>query len=408
MDTVSEPAEEQPKAKMPTKKKLLIAFLVAVFGLIVLIPAPARVLNLCENQVLVYPGDAENMVNKIRFEEDKLKHTDGTPVQLAQLPTDSGKLLSVSVFTEGLDGDREISVSSCLRGMFSDGYELVDMPTPEFGTPEDAMPQMQAHTPDEGTAEATSSDEDEPAQAPQDIDDGGYEEGRNTAFALAFESMKIAHQVKIVVVDALEAKTLKAGDELIELRQGDNIINLDSAGKLIQFYENTPAGTEVTVIAKRGSDTITETIATIVGPPDLAGSALPVRFKIDYDFNKLVHYLPNSGIYGSSGSLAIALATMNALDGGSLMGKDSVAVTGDLRPDGVTYPVNGIYSKVYSALSGGADWFLMPEDNCVELKDRELPPEIKLVAVKDVNQAAEVMRAIKSGQTDQLDICPHK
>jgi len=110
-------------------------------------------------------------------------------------------------------------------------------------------------------------------------------------------------------------------------------------------------------------------------------------------------------IGGPSGGLAFTLGLIDKLSAGSLTGGKTIAVTGTIDANGVVGPIGGIRQKVYGAANAGANFMLVPLENCADLTNSQLS-KIRVIPVSNLNEALLVLQDISSDhKPDRLAVC---
>jgi PDZ domain-containing protein len=95
---------------------------------------------------------------------------------------------------------------------------------------------------------------------------------------------------------------------------------------------------------------------------------------------------------GPSAGLMWALALVDLLDPGDLIGGRTIAGTGAIDLEGRVQPVGGVGHKVVAAARAGAEVFLVPIDNLSEA--RAAGADIRLVAVSTVEEAIRDLESL--------------
>ncbi|WP_158024387.1 YlbL family protein [Boudabousia marimammalium] len=236
---------------------------------------------------------------------------------------------------------------------------------------------------------------------------------QDNARAAALTALEIPFSSKITIAGVSEKSDgygkLKENDVLVAISHNGVEQQITSTADLYRILDSTEPGTQIKVSVKRGSQLETIEMKTIApGEEGRKGSLLGAFINADYHFPYPISVNIPESIGGPSAGTVFALTMMNTISGGELIGNDSVAVTGTMSPNGMVGPIGGVVQKIYGAQHDGAKWFLAPDYNCDQLKDAKLPEGITPVRITNLGQAADVLRAIKSGQTDKLEVCPHK
>jgi Lon-like protease len=97
---------------------------------------------------------------------------------------------------------------------------------------------------------------------------------------------------------------------------------------------------------------------------------------------------------GSSPGLAIALGIVDALSGGDLTGRRTVAAAGTITPNGHVGPVPSVPQTVFAAWSAGATLMFVPEGQ-VKAARLNAPLTLRVVGVRSLGQAIADLRALR-------------
>ncbi|MGW7818368.1 YlbL family protein [Streptomyces puniciscabiei] len=110
---------------------------------------------------------------------------------------------------------------------------------------------------------------------------------------------------------------------------------------------------------------------------------------------------------GPSAGLMFALGIYDKLTPGSLTGGKFVAGTGTIDDNGTVGPIGGVEMKTVGARDRGAQYFLTPADNCAAAA-KDTPGGLTLVRVKNIGDALDALKDIRSGNTAALPKCTTK
>ena len=148
------------------------------------------------------------------------------------------------------------------------------------------------------------------------------------------------------------------------------------------------------------------TTATAVNPGQVAppGSKLGIYLTADTAMPVAVDFhLERVG--GPSAGLIFALGIIDQLGDHPLPGGQIIAGTGALSFSGDVIPIGGVRQKMYGALRDGADWFLVPQENCDEVVGNE-PAGLRVIPVETLADGVQAVDAIAAGQGNSLPSCP--
>lgn len=130
----------------------------------------------------------------------------------------------------------------------------------------------------------------------------------------------------------------------------------------------------------------------LIGVQALAEVTLPIDVSID---------LPNVG--GPSAGLMFSLGVIERLTPGSMTGDVPWAGTGTMSVSGHVGSIGGVVQKMHGALADGAEWMLVPQENCGEVAGR-VPAGLEVVAVSTLEEAVDAIEAVAAadGERDRL------
>jgi Lon-like protease len=96
-------------------------------------------------------------------------------------------------------------------------------------------------------------------------------------------------------------------------------------------------------------------------------------------------------ITGPSAGLMFALSIVDKLTAEDLTAGRRIAGTGEVALDGSVLPVGGVAEKLVAVHRRGVSVFLIPADNCRDLRD-PTPEGLRLVKVSSVEEALRLLR----------------
>ncbi len=95
-----------------------------------------------------------------------------------------------------------------------------------------------------------------------------------------------------------------------------------------------------------------------------------------------------ANIGGPSAGLAMTLAIINKISGGSLTGDHVVAATGTISPDGQVGAVGGVEEKAVAVHNAGATYFIVPDGGGnVDAARAADQPDLTILPVRSLAQA---------------------
>lgn len=186
------------------------------------------------------------------------------------------------------------------------------------------------------------------------------------------------------VVTGVEASSpaSRAHVHVGDLVVGVNTTVIDSGCQLINYVHGLAPGTALTLhlqrvsISSKGDLTYhartivavtTSAVPSGVSTGACSGAAGPNRSWLGVSLEDGYRYtlpakvtIDTANIGGPSAGLAMTLALINDLSGGSLTGHQHVAATGTMSVDGVVGPVGGVEEKAVAVHRAGAKYFLVP------------------------------------------------
>ncbi len=108
---------------------------------------------------------------------------------------------------------------------------------------------------------------------------------------------------------------------------------------------------------------------------------------------------------GPSAGMMFALGIYDKLTPGGLTGGADIAGTGTIDAIGQVGPIGGIQQKMWGAVGAGADWFLAPVANCVQVVGN-VPEGLTVIAVETLEDAIRAVETIGvGGDTEALPSC---
>jgi PDZ domain-containing protein len=221
-----------------------------------------------------------------------------------------------------------------------------------------------------------------------------FQDSETNAEAAALSYLKYPTKVVVntVVADAPAAGKLEPGDELIAV----DGISVSSAEQVRELLGATTPGRQIEVRFQRGATTASAK-ATLAEHPDdnqrgFLGVAPANHPDVPFEIT-----ITLADVGGPSAGLMFALAIVDKLSPGELNGGQFVAGTGEIDSDGKVGPIGGIPFKMAAASEAGATVFLVPEENCLEARQRA-PDGLRLVKVGTLTEAVEALDLLRAGR----------
>ena len=115
-----------------------------------------------------------------------------------------------------------------------------------------------------------------------------------------------------------------------------------------------------------------------------------------YDFPLEVE-IELGSVGGPSAGLMFALGLVEKLTEEQVAGSLRVAGSGTISAAGEVGPVGGIRHKVFGAADSGAEWFLIPRDNCPDIEGIT-PRGLTVVPVSTLSEAVDVLSLAMADQ----------
>jgi PDZ domain-containing protein len=218
---------------------------------------------------------------------------------------------------------------------------------------------------------------------------------QESATAAALDELGIDYTTVLTVVDTSSgtpaAEVFEKGDVILALN-GVPIDDFDALRKELQQVE---PGDEVTVKVRRDGAEQDLQVATVEGDDGKARLGVIVETTFDFPFDIDIK-IDNVG--GPSAGTMFALGIVDRLTPGAMTGGKRIAGTGTIEPSGAVGPIGGIVQKVNGARDSGAEYFLVPADNCEEVRGH-VPDGLTTVRISTLHEARTAAEAIGSGKS---------
>ena len=186
-----------------------------------------------------------------------------------------------------------------------------------------------------------------------------------------------------VVPDSPAEGLIREGDRLISI-EGERIWDAHSIREATAAKDG-----DVEMVIDRGGERLTITVSPeetqgikLIGVQALAEYGFP--FEVDID-------LPNVG--GPSAGMMFALGVIDTLTPGSLTEGVAWAGTGTITAEGAVGSIGGVVQKMHGAVDDGAEWMLVPRENCGEVVGN-VPEGIQVIPVSTLDEAASVIEQV--------------
>jgi PDZ domain-containing protein len=173
-----------------------------------------------------------------------------------------------------------------------------------------------------------------------------------------------------------------------------NDVPVSSFDDLREEVQKVDPGDEVTVTVRRDGKSQDVTVDTVKGEDGSTRLGVVVESSFDFPFDVDIK-IDNVG--GPSAGTMFALGIVDSLTPGTMTGGKQIAGTGTIDPDGTVGPIGGIVQKVNGARGEGADYFLVPQDNCEEVRGH-VPDGLTTVRISNLHEARTAVDKIGSGK----------
>jgi Lon-like protease len=172
---------------------------------------------------------------------------------------------------------------------------------------------------------------------------------------------------------------LRAGDVIVELENK----RIESDRDLFRAMRGRRPGARVSVTVRRGGRAVELQVGTRAAEDDPTRAVMGIVIQTEFDFPVDVK-IDARGVGGPSAGLAFALDIVDELGEEVDRGR-KIAVTGALDLDGDVVAIGGIKQKTIGARLGGADVFVVPDDNAAEA--RRYADGLRVIAVATFEEA---------------------
>ena len=180
------------------------------------------------------------------------------------------------------------------------------------------------------------------------------------------------------------------------LERSDLIVAIDgktvtTSGDAVAAIRARAAGDTVRLRIRRGESDPSDVEAVLgageEGRP-LLGVRLSTKVKLPFEIT-----IDSGRVVGPSAGLAYSLELLDLLTPGELTGGSSVAVTGELQPDGTVGAIGGIAQKTVTVRRAGAEVFLVPKENEAEAK-AHAGSKVQILGVATFDEALKALGSL--------------
>jgi len=213
---------------------------------------------------------------------------------------------------------------------------------------------------------------------------------KSTATVVALRELGYSIEPSGVEVDDVVAGTpaagrLEAGDRILAV-DGRAVTNTDQVRTAITMHQigdrvdfrvqrdQTRSAVHLQVGAVEGEPRVGVVLRDLFREP-------PVEVTIETE-----------NIGGPSAGLIFTLAIIDRLSAEDLTGGRRIAGTGEIALDGEVLPIGGVVEKLVAARRQGATVFLVPRDNCPDIRGARIPAGLRVVQVATVDDALQALR----------------
>jgi PDZ domain-containing protein len=191
------------------------------------------------------------------------------------------------------------------------------------------------------------------------------------------------------------------------LAEGDVVLSADGSDlptfqALVDVLAATPPGTSLPLEVLRDGRRVA--LEVVTRDDDEGGSVLGAFFDPEFELPIDVEVRIDE-VGGPSAGLVFALGIVDLLTPGALTGGERIAVTGTIAADGDVGPISGVGLKAAAAARDGADYFLVPLENCADARDAA-EGRLRVVGVETLGVARAAMVAIAERRLEDLPGCP--
>jgi Lon-like protease len=177
---------------------------------------------------------------------------------------------------------------------------------------------------------------------------------------------------------------LEAGDRILQV-DGHATHTIDQVRAAITRHR---IGEQVAFKISR--DLAAHTVAVPVAE-DEGQPRVGVELRERFDDLPVEVTIETENIGGPSAGLMFALSIIDRLTPNDLTGGRRIAGTGEISVDGEVLPIGGAAEKLIAARRQGATVFLIPSDNCADVRGR-VPGGLRLVRVSTLDDALRFLR----------------
>jgi Lon-like protease len=211
-----------------------------------------------------------------------------------------------------------------------------------------------------------------------------------TVAALHTLGITIPTTITVAEVDSSTPTSPLRPRDVIVAVAGTPIVDLST---LHTQMSKVAPGTPVAVTVRRAGTDVTVTAPTRrwTDGRTVLGIQVDPAFRFPFDVKIQI-----DNVGGPSAGTMFALGIIDTLTPGDLTGGERIAGTGTIDEDGEVGPIGGIQQKLVGARQSGASWFLVPSDNCPDVKGH-IPDGLRTVRITTLADARQSVERIGSG-----------
>lgn len=215
----------------------------------------------------------------------------------------------------------------------------------------------------------------------------------------ALDALDMAAMLTVVAIDeASNARGVLQDNDVIVRFEGKE---LKTYSDLTDAMEGRSAGETVSLTVLRSGQHVDLEFELIAN--EQGGGRMGIWINPEFN-NPIDVAVAIDTVGGPSAGTMFALAIMDKLTPQDELNGQRVAGTGTISNDGAVGPVGGVPLKMAGARAAGADYFLVPRDNCPDVIGH-IPAGLNVYAVETLDEAYDAVVAIGQGKTAALPTC---
>lgn len=206
-------------------------------------------------------------------------------------------------------------------------------------------------------------------------------ESNAIAAAMSFLGIKTEYSLLVAQIDKGKPADgfLKPGDILKEFN-GEEVTSFET---ILSSMKDVKPGAKIDVTVLRGTELLTFNFETYENDEGRAVIGINVYSEVDPPMDIDVHL---KDVGGPSAGLNFTLTIIEKLTSRDYTKGRTIAVTGEISPEGKVGPIGGLPQKIRGAIDSGASIMIIPIDNCANVPD-DYSGEMRIVPVEDLRGA---------------------